>query len=497
MHAPGEDKDDAPARGTSRLPWIVAAGIGGIALAAGLLITVPQLLPRVPIAAETTPPAQSVPSPTATQPSEPSPAPETCDPSTAARIPFYDLALSGTGELTRSAVVEFEREGSDAPTTSSTPLGDGLVAITTDADDGTESRMNLAVVDLESGENRWDLTLDGYLTVVGTPLASGVEDRLVIDQAIGNEHRLISYSLDDGSVLVEREMTTWSYPVTTNAPHEWDDWGVAAQAPGAYLLRDDDTVTRLDPDTLAVEWTIDANAIDAERYEGNHFLTQHIDDTVFVSGHPFDAESGEALDWFSEGDFAVAAGVVLHHEYRFDLYDSYELSAINPRTGEVCWTAEIFDVAADDEELWVVGVDRDVSRLDPVTGEVLERRGVIESTDVGANDIENLGISLVGGAVVTHVSWWSGDTPSVTTAWTPDGPVALPIEDSVEFYAVSGEHVVIRTNQTADDPARLEAYALDGSIAWSVDVEGVTVERGLVTETTIASPGVVQVAIVR
>jgi hypothetical protein len=498
MHAQGDNEEGTPKPKRSRLPWIVAAGVGGVAIAAGVLISVPQIFSGSPTAGEsptpTPPPATATPSVTPT--SEPTPTAAACDPSTAARISSYDLGLSSSGELTRTTVVEFESDIASNPSSYSVPVDDDLVAIITSADEHGESRTNLAVVEPVSGEARWDFTFDGSVSVVGTPLASGVTDRILISNSVGDDHRLVALALDDGRELVERDTTQWMSDVTAHAPRGWDAWAVAEQARDAYLLRDYDTVTRLDPDTLEDEWTIDANAIDAQRYEGNHFVTQHIDDTVFVSGHPFDAESGEALDWFREGDYVVAAGVVLHHEYRFDAYDSYELSAIDPRTGEVCWTTEIFDVAADDESLWVIGADHDVVRLDPATGDVLERRGSTTQVDLGTDDADTFGIALVGDSVVTTVGSWSRPD-SVATLWAPDGPVTLPIDDGAPSYAGSDGQLLVYRSGTVDTPAELEAFDPDGSSAWTAELDGASVERGLVAETRIASPGVIEVDILR
>lgn len=498
MHALGDNEEGTSKPKSSRLPWIVAAGVGGVAIAAGVLITVPQLFSGSPTAGESpspTPPPATV-TPSATPTSEPTPTAAVCDPSTAARIPSYDLGMSSSGELTRTSVVEFEADAASNPSSYSVPVDDDLVAIITSADEHGESRTNLAVVNPATGEVRWDFTFDGSVSVVGTPLASGVSDKVLISNSVGDDHRLVALALDDGRELVERDTTQWMSDVTANAPRGWGAWSVAEQAPDAYLLRDYDTVTRLDPDTLEAEWTIDANAIDAQRYEGNHFLSQHIDDTVFVSGHPFDAESGESLDWFREGDYVVAAGVVLHHEYRFDQYDSYELSAIDPRTGEVCWTTEIFDVAADDEALWVIGADHDVVRLDPTSGDVLERAGSVAQADLGTDDADTFGIALVGDSVVTTVGSWSRPD-SVATLWASGGPVTLPIADGAPSYAGSDGQLLVHRSGTVDTPAELEAFDPDGSPAWSAELEGATVERGLVTETRIASPGVVQVDILR
>ncbi|MDJ1115495.1 hypothetical protein [Microbacterium dauci] len=499
MHALGDNDAASPKAPRSRLPWIVAGGVGAVALAAGVAIALPQLLPGTPTAAETPTETPTSVAPSPTPSDDPTPAPVTCDPSTAARIPSYELDLSATGELTRQTVVEFEAEAPSwgDPGNNAEPLGEDLVAIVASAGDDDARRTNLAVIDGGSGEHRWDITVDGGLFIVGTPLSSGVSDRLLVNHVIDGEYRLVALALDDGGELAERPATGWVSSVVGHAPQGWTAWDVASQAPGAYVLRDDDTVTRLDPDSLEPEWTIDANAIDAQRYEGNHFIAQHFDETVFVSGHPFDAESGEALDWFREGDFIAAAGVVLHHEYRFDRYDSYPLSAIDPRTGELCWTVEVLDVAGDDESLWVIGVDRDVLRLDPISGEVVEQRGTIESIELEADEAESFSLSLVGATVVTQVQPLGGMEPGATAVWTSAGPLSLPIDDYAAFNASSGDQLIVQVGSTVDTPARLVAYALDGSTAWDVEIGDLTVDSGLITEARVTDPGIIQVDILR
>ncbi len=459
---------------------IGAVAVGAVVVAGGVAAAI--LLPGGPSAQELATVTPSATAPQASRSASPSPTPTpvtvtSCDPTTQATSARREHAFPADGPRSRP-LIEFASEPVDAPTTRTVPVDEDLVLLLTASADADGARTHLSLLDTAQSTVRWETSVDRDAWLVGSPLTSGVDDRILI-RVPG---RLIALAVSDGTVLVERAEEQWLSPVGVGFGGVWSPQTDVAQSPGAYFVQDQVALHRLDPQTLRVEWSIDGDEIGAQRYEGNSFIAEHIDDTVLLSGHPFDAVTGEPRGWSRESTHAVGAGVVLEFRYLFDDPSSFDLSAVDLMTGEKCWSAEVFDFAADDDDLWVVTADGRLVALDPSTGEELEDRGEIPRAELDG-DAEAIDVRLIGDRLLTSSSGWSVDGSAVAS-WTTDGPVVLPQLSGVDGLLETTGQLVEYGFAGGEGRAELTGYATDGSIAWSRPVDMSGPDDPVVVETT-------------
>lgn len=473
----GENETEQPTEPRSRrwIPWTVMGGIAVVAAAVAAALVVPGLLP-----ADTAPPAASPPPPpTTTPPTEPA-----CDSRLDAALP-EPFDISATGELTRIEVDAFDADavGPSSPWVDTERVDDGVLALRTSVDTPAGALTRLTVVEEASDRSRWASTFEGHAQVLGSPATTGVEDRLLVGHPDADGFRLVALDLTDGDVVAS----------VVTATHPWGDVALrpagdgrlpASQSQQAFFVRDFDTVTRLHAETLEPEWTVSGVPFDAARSEGGGFDIVVAGDVLFISGIAFDAETGEELGWSIDGTVVAGGGHALAMPVRFDSYDPFPLSATDLRTGEACWTLEVLEVVADGSDLWVVDAAREVQRIDPKTGEVLERRGTVPALS-DADD----GIRLLArdGIVATITSDPSFEQEPKAYAWTPDGAVELPAAPS---FISNGQFVT-------HEAGRLHAHAaVDGSPLWTAEVRGQLGGAGL-ADAAADGPGRVSIAVVR
>lgn len=470
-----DDKMDSA--GGMRRRWLVWGTVGAVALLTIVVVVVAVPLLRPTTAAPTPTPSTTTVSPVASSTPTPTPTPTpTCTVATPDLVwsDPYDLDLPSDGRTTSTPIQRIDgvREKPGIwPDDASFAIDEERVGVLTNAN-GLDGTSYLTVIERD-GTVRWEVAVDGYASVLSAPATTGVPGRLILEAHDADDYRMISYDIATGDVLHERESGE-VYAITRHASRaSFAD--VAPVSADAFFVSDRESLSRVDPATLEAEWSVSGDEFGVDWFEGG-VPFDVVTDVVFVGTHAVDARTGEALGWESAGAVFEAAGATLQTPLLYDAVGPYDFSGLDTRTGESCWTREVVDIAATLDTLWVLLPDGAIERIDPLTGETIEKIAETAATSILAT-----GDRLI--AMETDREDYTA--PVRYTAYDGTAPFGAVEVAPGRGGFVSGDQLLFYDYGSVKNPATLTAYERGNpSPVWQIDGEGLSIEAGVVLRTT-------------